>query len=175
MTTAMGLGAALARRRLCTALAAGATLLLGGCATPQRQLTSTAGTGYWSGRMSVQVQSAPPQTTSGSFELSGNPRQGELVLLNPLGNIVARVHWTAEQASVTQGNTVREKASLDELTQELLGTSLPIAALFDWLQGRNTPAQGWQAELDAFSDGKITAQRTSPLPEASLRIVLERP
>ena len=175
MTTAMGLGAALARRRLCTALASATLALLGGCTTPQRQLIPTAGTGYWSGRMSVQVQSAPPQTTSGSFELSGNPRQGELVLLNPLGNIVARVHWTAEQASVTQGNTVREKASLDELTQELLGTSLPIAALFDWLQGRNTPAQGWQAELDAFSDGKVTAQRTSPLPEASLRIVLERP
>ena len=96
-------------------------------------------------------------------------------MLNPLGNIVARVHWSAEQASVTQGNTVREKASLDELTEELLGTSLPIAALFDWLQGRNTLTQGWQADLDAFNDGKITAQRTSPLPEASLRIVLERP
>ncbi|WP_233464529.1 outer membrane lipoprotein LolB [Comamonas odontotermitis] len=156
--------------------AAGTALaLLEGCATPQRQLTPPAGAGYWSGRMSVQVQSAPPQSTSGSFELSGNPQQGELVLLNPLGNIVARVHWSAEQASVTQGNTVREKASLDELTEELLGTSLPIAALFDWLQGRNTLTQGWQADLDAFNDGKITAQRTSPLPEASLRIVLERP
>ncbi|MGF6214027.1 outer membrane lipoprotein LolB [Comamonas sp. 4034] len=176
MTPVTGLSKPIARRRFCATLATGTALaLLAGCATPQRQLTPAAGAGYWSGRMSVQVQTAPPQTTSGSFELSGSPRQGELVLLNPLGNIVARVHWTAEQASVTQGNTVREKASLDELTEELLGANLPIAALFDWLQGRNTPAAGWQADLDAFSDGKITAQRTSPLPEASLRIVLERP
>ena len=51
--------------------------------------------------MSVQVAGAQPQSTSGSFELSGSPSQGELVLLNPLGNIVARVQWTAQQASVT--------------------------------------------------------------------------
>ena len=124
--------------------------------------------------MSVQVAGAQPQTTSGSFELSGSPSQGELVLLNPLGNIVARVQWTAQQASVTQGQQTRQAGSLDELTQELMGTSLPIAALFDWLQGKPTPAQGWEADLSAHGEGKITAQRLFPQPEASLRIVLER-
>ena len=124
--------------------------------------------------MSVQVGGAQPQTTSGSFELSGSPSQGELVLLNPLGNIVARVQWTAQQASVTQGQQTRQAGSLDELTQELMGTSLPIAALFDWLQGKPTPALGWEADLSAHGEGKITAQRLFPQPEASLRIVLER-
>ena len=124
--------------------------------------------------MSVQVAGAQPQSTSGSFELSGSPSQGELVLLNPLGNIVARVQWTAQRASVTQGQQTRQAGSLDELTQELMGTSLPIAALFDWLQGKPTPAQGWEADLAAYGDGKITAQRLYPQPEASLRIVLER-
>ena len=31
--------------------------------------------------MSVQVAGAQPQSTSGSFELSGSPSQGELVLV----------------------------------------------------------------------------------------------
>ena len=125
--------------------------------------------------MSVQVAGAQPQSTSGSFELSGSPDSGELVLLNPLGNIVARVQWSAQQASVTQGQQTRQAASLDALIEELMGTSLPVAALFDWLQGTATQAQGWQADLSAHGDGRITAQRLWPQPEASLRIVLEQP
>lgn len=125
--------------------------------------------------MSVLVSDPQPQSTSGSFELSGSPANGELVLLNPLGNIVARVRWAAQQASITQGTQTRQAGSLDELTQELLGTSLPIAALFDWLQGIATRTQGWEADLSASGDGKIIAQRISPQPQASLRIVLDRP
>ncbi len=123
--------------------------------------------------MSVQVQSAPPQTTSGSFELSGSPGNGALVLLTPLGNIAARVQWAPDSASITQGNQTRQADSLDALTQDLLGTSLPIAALFDWLNGMATQAQGWSADLADHADGKIVAHRTTPLPEASLRIVLD--
>lgn len=95
------------------------------------------------------------------------------MLLNPLGNIVARVQWSPGQASAQQGTQTRQASSLDELTQDLLGTSLPIAALFDWLQGKPTVAAGWQADLDGRSEGRILARRTDPLPEASLRIVLD--
>ena len=123
--------------------------------------------------MSVQVQSAPPQTTSGSFELSGSPDNGALVLLTPLGNIAARVQWAPDNASITQGKQTKQADSLDALTQDLLGTSLPIAALFDWLNGTATQAQGWSADLADHADGKIVAHRTTPLPEASLRIVLD--
>ena len=123
------------RRHLCLA-AAGAALLpmLSACSTAARQLEAAPGATYWSGRMSVQVLDSPPQSTSGSFELSGSPASGELVLLNPLGNIVARVQWSPGQASAQQGTQTRQASSLDELTQSLLGTSLPIAALFDWLR-----------------------------------------
>ena len=162
-------------KRSAISTAAGASLLvmLAGCANPARQLAPADAASYWSGRMSVQVQESPPQTTSGSFELSGSPAVGELVLLNPLGNIVARVRWDQAQASVTQNNRTRQADSLDALIQELLGTSLPIAALFDWLQGKNTQASGWQADLANRDNGKIVAQRLSPLPEAMLRIVLD--
>jgi outer membrane lipoprotein LolB len=161
------------RRSIC--LTTGAVLLgaLTGCANPVRQLTPTTDTSYWSGRMSVHVLDSPPQTTSGSFELQGNADNGELVLLTPLGNIVARVQWDASHAKITQGSQTRQADSLDSLIQDLLGTNLPIAALFDWLNGQETRTQGWSADLSARSNGKILAHRTSPLPEASLRIVLD--
>lgn len=165
----------LQRRQICLAIAGAGLLVLAGCSTAARQLEAAPGQSYWSGRMSVQVQHSTPQNTSGSFELSGNRDAGELVLLNPLGNIVARVQWSPGQASAQQGTQTRQASSLDELTQDLLGTSLPIAALFDWLQGNPTVAAGWQADLDARSEGRILARRTDPLPEASLRIVLDAP
>lgn len=162
------------RRRICLAVVASSMLsTLAGCSTAARQLEVAPGKAYWSGRMSVQVHGSTPQTTSGSFELSGSPAAGELVLLNPLGNIVARVQWSPGQASAQQGAQTRQASSLDELTQTMLGTSLPIAALFDWLQGKPTVAAGWQADLQARDEGKILARRSEPLPEASLRIVLD--
>ncbi|TDS70963.1 outer membrane lipoprotein LolB [Comamonas sp. JUb58] len=164
------------RRQLCLAvIGAGLLPVLSACSTAARQLEAAPGKTYWSGRMSVQVLESPPQSTSGSFELSGSAASGELVLLNPLGNIVARVQWSPGQASAQQGTQTRQASSLDELTQTLLGTSLPIAALFDWLQGKPTEAAGWQADLAGRSEGKILARRLDPLPEASLRIVLDAP
>ncbi|GAB2490235.1 hypothetical protein GCM10027082_46540 [Comamonas humi] len=152
-------------------LAAAASLLLAACASPGRQLAAAPESDYWSGRLSVQVQTDPPQFNSGEFELSGNARAGELVLLNPLGNIVARLQWAQGQASITQGSSTRSSDSLSALVQELLGTPLPIEALFDWLRGQATRVQGWEADLGAIADGKLTAHRYSPQPEASLRIV----
>ena len=152
-------------------LALSGALLLAACAAPSRQLIPAPQADYWSGRLSVQVQTNPPQSNIGEFELSGNAQKGELVLLNPLGNIVARLQWGQGDASITQGNLTRHSNSLDTLIQDLLGTPLPIEALFDWLHGKSTPADGWVAELGAVKDGKLTAQRYSPQPEASLRIV----
>ena len=48
------------------------------------------------------------------------------------------------------------------------------ASLFDWLAGRPTPVPGWQPDLSRQSEGRISARRTSPPPEADLRVVLER-
>lgn len=152
-------------------LALGGSLLLAACASPTRQLTPAPEADYWSGRLSVQVQSDPPQFNSGEFELSGSAQAGELVLLNPLGNIVARLQWARGAASITQGNSTRSSDSLSALVQELLGTPLPIEALFDWLHGKATHVPGWEADLGALADGKLTAHRHSPQPQANLRIV----
>lgn len=150
-------------------------LWLAGCAQPTRAPDPGA---HWSGRLALQVQAgtALPETEAQSFhagfELSGSAEQGQLLLSTPLGTSLARLRWGPGGAALEQGGQLRQAASLDALAQNLSGASLPIAALFDWLQGRATPAAGWQADLSGAAQGRITAQRWQPLPQATLRIIV---
>lgn len=146
-------------------------LALAGCAQPPR---APAGPGEWSGRLALQVEGQSSQSFSAAFELRGTPEAGELTLYTPLGSTLARLQWAAGMARLEQGSEARESASLDDLLQDLTGSRLPVAALFDWLQGRPAAASGWRADLSAAQDGRITAERLDPLPLATLRIALTR-
>lgn len=157
----------LATRRLALVWCAG---LLTACATPQ---APAPGQAHWSGRLAVQVASTPPQSFSAGFELTGSPEAGELALTTPLGNTVATVVWSPGSAELRQGEQTTRRASLDELTTELGGTSLPVAALFAWLSGQPQNASGWTADLSRQSEGRVTARRTDPAPSAELRIVFQ--
>ena len=48
---------------------------------------------YWSGRLSLQVHSEPAQSFAASFELKGQPGQGELKLISPLGSVLGVLRW----------------------------------------------------------------------------------
>lgn len=145
-------------------------LWLAGCAQPPPREAANPST--WSGRLALQVQDDAAQSFHANFELSGTPEQGALLLTTPLGTSVARLRWAAGMARLEQGGQERTSTSLDALLRELTGSSLPIAALFDWLQGQATPTAGWQVDMSAAAQGRITAQRWQPLPQATLRIVL---
>jgi outer membrane lipoprotein LolB len=146
-----------------------AALMLGACAAPPKSMLP--GEASWSGRLALQVQSAPPQSFSAGFDLRGAPAAGELQLTSPLGNTLATVSWTADSAELRQGGQVTRRGSLDELTAELSGTAVPVAALFGWLRGESVDVPGWQADLSRQSEGRITARRSTPLPAAELRVV----
>jgi len=146
-------------------------LALAGCAQPPR---APAASGEWNGRLALQVEGQASQSFHAAFALRGSPEAGELTLYTPLGSTLARLQWAAGMARLEQGGTVRESASLDGLLQDLTGSRLPVAALFDWLQGRPAAASGWHADLGAAQDGRITAERTEPPPAATLRVVLDR-
>jgi outer membrane lipoprotein LolB len=81
--------------------------------------------------------------------------------------------WTPSGAELRQGVQVTQRGSLDELTTEIGGTALPVAALFDWLNGRATETSGWQADLSRHAEGRITARRLQPAPGAELRLVFQ--
>lgn len=163
-----------------------ATLLaisLAGCATRPAFTPNTAASveQHWQGRMGVKVFSTPPQSFSARFELTGNAQQGRLSLFTPLGTTLARMHWSPGKAELVTTGEPQQFDSLAALSQATLGMEIPFANLFDWLQGNNTPAEGWTADLSALGDGKLNALRNASTPGADkesgtgaeLKLILE--
>jgi outer membrane lipoprotein LolB len=131
------------------------------------------------------------QNVNANFELLGDPRRGQLEMSTSMGNLVARVSWQPGSAWVKTPDGDRAYDDIDALTQELLGETLPLQALFDWLRGRpwpQAPSQasgesgfqqlGWQVDLRRFDNQLISAQRLNPNgaePLATLRLKLDAP
>ncbi len=159
-------------RRRVMVMAMACTLLAAGCATPR--MVAVDANAYWSGRMAIQVLKEPPESLSAGFELQGSAQAGEMVLLSPIGTTLARLEWTPQGARLAQGQQQLESTSLQRLGARLTGTELPIAALFEWLAGRPAEAPGWQVDLSAHAQGRISAERREPSPGAVLRIALDR-
>jgi outer membrane lipoprotein LolB len=172
-------------------------LVVSGCATVPRL---EPGGETLSGRLSLRVETfgmQPARTVSASFDLRGDARAGALGLSSPLGSMLAQARWSASEVVLITPQGTRSFASLDELTREALGESVPIEAWFDWLRGRPWPevaseplvsapgaaasaptgfAQlGWTVDLARFGEGAVTATRTTPAPAVIARIRLDRP
>lgn len=163
-----------------------AALLLSGCASlaPQSPPTDAP---RLTGRLSVTVAGTPnARATGGSagFELIGGPEAGRLELVSPLGSLVARASWQPGLVLMQTPDTQRRFDSLDELTRELLGEPIPVAALFDWLKGRPWPAAahqplpqgfeqlGWRVDTSRRAAHVLVATRLAE-PEVTLRARLE--
>lgn len=152
-------------------LATAATWTVTGCALPAQHTGAPSG-GPWTGRLALQVDDASAPSYAALFELEGSAAQGRLSLTSPLGTVLGIAEWSSGHARLTAGSTQEEAPSLDALLTRLTGTPLPIAALFDWLQGEATAAPGWTLERLDPAAGRIVAHRTHPLPRVSLRIAL---
>jgi outer membrane lipoprotein LolB len=143
-----------------------------------------------SGRLSVQVETEPgttPRAVSAAFELSGNPRSGRLDLTNPLGSVMAQASWAPGAVVLKTPQATSDYPDLDALTRAVLGESLPVAALFDWLRGRPWPGApsrpdpeaagfeqlGWVVDLARFAEGWVVARRASS-PVVTVRARLDR-
>jgi outer membrane lipoprotein LolB len=149
-------------------------VLLAGCAHVRSSRQTADPSPFWNGRLALQVEGSAAQSFSASFELKGSAEAGELILFNPLGGTVARMLWQPGSATLYANGEVRSFDSLEALVAQATGTPLPLAALFDWLHGSDTPVQGWQTDLSRLGDGRLTAMRNQPLPTATLRIVLDQ-
>ncbi len=146
---------------------------LGGCAS-LRPAAVSAHLPHWSGRLALKVDDDPRQSFSAGFDLRGSPRQGALELMTPLGGTAALLEWSAAGARLqVPGEPPRQAASLEALVEAATGTAVPVAALFDWLEGRPTEVAGWQADLSQRDRGRLQARRLRPA--ADLRLVLDNP
>jgi len=152
-----------------------------------------------SGRLALRVEplaDEAPRSVSAAFDLRGDSRAGTLGLSTPLGSMLAQARWSPAEVVLTTPRETRRFASLDALTREALGESVPIEAWFDWLRGRpwpgapSTPLEaaptspssssapgfrqlGWRVDLSQFGAGTIAAAREAPAPIVTVRIRLD--
>ena len=151
--------------------------LLTGCTTPNRTTkpfsAEQVNAPEWQGRISVQVLGDAPSSMSASFLLRGDAKNGELDLYSPLGTTLGALQWTPQLVQLSDGGKHQYFNSLAELTEKTTGAALPVEAIFGWLQGQQINATGWQADLSNMSQGSLSARRTEPAPEVTLRIKLD--
>lgn len=169
---------------------------LAACTTPSLLPPSPAPGGVsWSGRLSIKVEPGPTslettaQSVTTQFELEGREDDGLLSLSTPLGTLMARARWLGQQAELVGPDGKRKTGSLDALTDEALGQSVPIGALMNWLQGRPTadapstplPApdqgfvqMGWTINLNRWADRLLIATRDD-VKHVEVKIKLDGP
>lgn len=152
-----------------------AVMAAAGCATsPKAVPPADTATGPWSGRLALQVEDNQSQSFSAGFELKGSAENGELTLLSPLGSTMAVLAWAPGSATLRSNGQSRDFESVDALVTRATGSAIPVAALFDWLRGIQTPVPGWRADLSQLGAGKLRAERLEPPPHADLRVALDR-
>lgn len=154
---------------------------LAGCATPPAALDALMSSDRLSGRMSVQVDGTgeePARSVIAAFELTGNAQRGRLDLSTPIGVTLARASWQPGSVSVETPQGKSQHASLADMSRQVLGEELPVAAMFDWLRGRPWPGAdsfaalpdepvgfhqlGWAVDLSKFEQSRIAARRSEP-------------
>jgi outer membrane lipoprotein LolB len=175
---------ALRRGRQASWWLAAAALSLAACSSLQPAPPSAQSISGW---LSVRVESEPPKSVSAAFELRGTPQAGELDLSTPLGSLMARARWSPGDVVLATPKQEKRYADLDALTHDVLGESLPVPALFDWLNGKpwsGAPSRpldgergfaqlGWVVSLAHFEDGAVEAHREQP-PPVTVRARIER-
>lgn len=164
----------LLRIGLLTALAF-ATVFIAGCAsTSGARGTIDTENAHWQGRLAIKLHTEPVQALSADFDLLGNAQVGSLTFTSPLGSTLARVQWDASTATLYTNGEPQRFNSLNALTRHMVGTDLPIASLFSWLQGVELDTPGWEADLHDLPAGRLSARRLAPEAPAELKIILER-
>ena len=123
----------------------------------------------------------------GRVRAERQPAHGRLDLTTPLGNVLAQARWAPGTVVLKTPQGDDRFADLDALTREVLGESLPVAALFDWLRGRPWPGApssptrrptgfeqlGWVVDLARFDEGWVAARACTP-PVVTVRARLDR-
>ena len=174
-----------ATRRAALALATLACAWLAGCQnlSPAVRPEGSSHTG----RLAVQVEGDASRSFSASFELHGRPEAGWIALSNPLGAQIGVAEWSPAQAvRLRTPDETRRYASLEAMAEDLTGQSLPIAALFDWFEGRPWASRthrdggvdrfeqlGWTVRTDRIADGLLVAVREQPSPRVTVRARLD--
>jgi len=162
-----------------TAVLAVSCVLLAACATTSQSPPDRS----YSGRFSATTTASEKrENVSGRFNLEIRGSHQVLDLLSPLGTTVARIEVepTGARATGAQMQEMRGP-NADVLTEQLLGWTLPVSGLADWIEGRPAPERVARIERDAgrvvlIEQDGWTIRLSEPFESTSRprRLLLER-
>jgi outer membrane lipoprotein LolB len=144
------------KRRACAAAIAAAGLLAG-CAWLRPQTPAP----YWQGRIAIKDPRDPQNNMSASFELQGNASAGSFGLFNMLGLTLASMRWSEGFAELQSGGETHTFKSADAMVSASLGHSIPLSAVFGWLNGSNATVPGWEVDRSRFAERRLRARKTA--------------
>jgi outer membrane lipoprotein LolB len=181
-------------------------LLLGACTSLPPPRTADH---HYAGRFSLAVTrpdaagDAPHRDAwTGRFTLEVDARTLSLDLISPLGSTIARFETDAREARLLVpadgGVRVEHGPDAQALSEQVLGWSLPVAGMPDWVEGRpsgDRPFQplppedgksrflqdGWSVTVEPPADGRagrrlqMDRAGQAGAPDVALRVVLDGP
>ncbi len=98
------------------------------------------------GRISIQDER---QRTSGGIRWQHSKMVDEVLLLSPLGQVMAQIIRDYEGVRLTTSDQQAfYAADVESLTEDILGWRIPLAGLQYWAQGKHSPATMAMKDLD---------------------------
>lgn len=83
------------------------------------------------------------ESLHGRFEWLQSAQRTDVTILSPLGQTIAQITVTPQQATLKEGNKpLRTADNIDALSAQALGWTLPVSGLREWLQGHATDSHG---------------------------------
>lgn len=185
------------QRRRQLVLAAAAAAVLGACApmTVREDAVAARRAALASFTLEGRLSATDGrQAASGRVEWEHADTADRLVLVSPLGQIVARLDSSPIGASLTQADGSRlEAASADTLLPAVLGVDVPAARLPLWVQGATDAAtqvrarddagrplhvidQGWRIDYLAYADERaesLPARLDISRGDARIRLIID--
>jgi len=142
------------KRRACAAAIAAAGLLAS-CAW----FRPPPSTPFWEGRIAIKDPLDPQNNMSASFKLQGNASAGSLGLFNMLGLTLASMRWGEGFAELQSGGETHTFKSADAMVRSSLGHSVPLSAVFGWLNGSNASVPGWEVDRSRYAERRLRARK----------------
>ncbi len=163
---------------------------------------------HYAGRFSLAVTRADPdgaprrEAWTGRFTLQVDARSLTLDLVSPLGSTIARIETDAQEARLLVpadgGVRVEHGPDARALSEQVLGWSLPVAGMPDWVEGRPSPGRpfqalppegeaarfeqdGWSVKVEDPAEGRpgrrlqMDHGGDAGAPDVALRVVLDGP
>lgn len=151
-------------------------------------------TQQWQGHFSIKLGPWGKQGSEGqsfTFYLQSGTQSGELDLMTPLGTQLAQVTWSPSGTRIESAQGSQQYASLNALSEQLLGEDVPLQALPHWLQGLPSPTlstaviladhtgfeqAGWTIDAHGLPEGKLQATRaqTDAQRHITIKVRLDR-